>query len=241
MKDNTRRLTLGAFFISTLVCGTAFAQGKAPVPTKLFGIELGAILEADATGNIPPAQIPAKAFRGLDSGWSNGAHYYFEPITVNLSLPYREEKKKPDDQFYKTSYRLYLLPIAPTGATTIEQFGKLMTKLEVLAINWEEVDVKRDGYPKDSKEENAARVDDYYWATNLCKTFTAELAVKPEISDFSNRDNYTCRFTQDERSLEVSSSYRKSLRLVLRRDLSDEKHKALDTVVRQLQARDLLK
>ncbi len=241
MRSKTIHLTCGALFLSTLVCGGAFAQGKAPVPTKLFGIELGAILETDAYREIPLAQIPVKAFRGLDSGWSKGAHYYFEPISVNPSLPYEEEKKKPSDEFYKTSYRLYLLPIAPTGAATIEQFGKLISKWEVLAINWEEVDVKRDGYQKDSKEEDSARVKDYFWATSLCKTFTAELAVKPEILDFSNRDNYTCRFTQDGRSLEVSSSYRKSLRLVLRRDLSDEKHKALDTVVRQLQARDLLK
>jgi hypothetical protein len=133
------------------------------------------------------------------------------------------------------------LPIAPKGATTIEQFGKLMTKLEVLTINWEEVDTARDAYPKDGKEEKAARVNDYFWAVNLCKTFTAELAVKPEILDFSDRENYICRFTQDERTLEVSSSYRKSFRLEFRRDISDAKQKVLDTAVRQLQARDLLK
>jgi hypothetical protein len=235
------RLPCGSLLLSALVCGAAFGQGKAPVPAKLFGIELGAILETDASREIPIAQIPAKAFRGVESGWSNGAHYYFEPTSVNPSLPYQEERKKPGDEFFKTSYRLYLLPTVPASAQTIEQFEKLMTKWEVLSINWEEADAKRDAYPKDSKEEKAVRSVDYYWAMNLCKTFTTEFAVKPEILDFSNTDHYTCRFTQDERTLEVSSSYRKSLRLEFRRDVSDAKHKVLDTAVRQLQARELLK
>jgi hypothetical protein len=241
MRSKTIHLTCGAVLLSALVCGTAFAQGKAPVPTKLFGIELGTILEANPSREIPAAQIPAKAFRGLDRGWGHGGHYYFEPISVNPALPYQEDKVKPSDDFYKTSYRLYLLPIAPKGAKTIEEFDKLMTKWEILTINWEEADIKRKGYPKDGKEEQAARANDYFWAVNLCKTFMAELAVKPEILDFPGSDTYTCRFTQDERTLEVSSSYNKSLRLEPRRDISDAKHKVLDTAVRQLQARDLLK
>ena len=239
MLDKPMRLTFGTLFIFGLVCSTAFAQGKAPVPTKLFGIELGAILESDPSRSIPPGQIPAKTFRGLERGWGVGAHYYFEPISVNPSLPYQEEKKEPSDEFYKTSYRLYLSPIAPTGAKTIEQFDELTTKWEVLTINWEEVDIKRNSYG--SQEEKKARSGDYYWAMSLCKTFTTEFAVKPEILDFSNTDHYTCRFTQDERTFEVSSSYRKSLRLQFRRDISDEKQKVFDTAIRQLQARELLK
>lgn len=235
------KIMCGALLLSALVCVTSFAQGKAPVPTKLFGIELGAILETDAAGNIPLAQIPAKAFRGMEPGLAAGGHYYFEPTSVNPALPYLEGKKKPSDEFYKTSYRLFLLPIAPKGAKSIKQFEESMTKVEVMTINWEEVDLKRNDYVRDSKEDKEARSVDYWWAQNLCKTFTAELAVKPEILDFSDSSHYTCRFTQDERTLEVSSFYRKVLRLEFRRDISEQKQKAFDTAVRQLQARELLK
>ena len=110
MRRKTIHLTCGALLLPALVYGTAFAQGKASVPTKLFGIELGTLLEAEPSKEIPAAKIPAKAFRGLDSGWGHGAHYYFEPISVNPALPYQEDKIKPSDDFYKTSYRLYLLP-----------------------------------------------------------------------------------------------------------------------------------
>jgi len=103
------------------------------------------------------------------------------------------------------------------------------------------VDLKRNDYVRDSKEDKEARSADYWWAQNLCKTLTAELAVKPEILDFSDSSHYTCRFAQDERTLEVSSFYRKTFRLEFRRDISEQKHKAFDTAVRQLQARDLLK
>jgi hypothetical protein len=227
--------------LSALACGTVIAQGAAPVPTKLFGIELGALLDVNSDKSILPEQIPAKAFRGGTGTIGHGLHYYFEPITVNPALPYKEEKTTPSDEFYKTSYRLYILPIAPKGAKTIEEFGKAITKWEVLAINWEELEVQRNSYSRDSKEEKEARRSDYWWALSLCKTFTAEFAVKPEIVDVFDSHLYVCRFTQSDRTLEVSSSYQKSLSLALRRDLADKKNQDFDTAVRQLQAREILK
>jgi hypothetical protein len=227
--------------LTALACSTALAQGTAPVPTKLFGIELGSVLDVNSDKSISPAQIPAKAFRGMTNTLGHGAHYYFEPITVNPSLPYKEEKTTPSDDFYKTSYRLYILPIAPKGAKTIEEFGKAIMRWEVLAINWEELEVQRNAYSRDSKEEKEARRSDYWWALSLCKTFTAEFVVKPEIVDVFDSYLYVCRFTQSDRTLEVSSSYQKSLSLALRRDLADKKNQDFDTAVRQLQAREILK
>lgn len=237
----TNRLAISVIGIFAILCGTAFAQGKAPVPTKLFGIELGTVLDLDQEKTIDPAKIPVKAFRGIKGAIGYGAHYYFEPIAVNPTLPYKEDKKTPSDEFYETSFRLYLLPIAPIGAKTVEDFERSIAKWEVLTINWEEVDVKRNGYARESKEEKEARNADYWWAINLCKTFQVEFAVKPKVSDFSDTNTYICEFTQDERTFEVSSFYRKSLRLSLRRDLADKKNEDYSTAVRQLQARDLLK
>jgi hypothetical protein len=241
LTSRTSRLALLVIGISALVCGAAVAQGTAPVPTKLFGIELGTVLDIDQERSIDPAQIPVKTFRGMKRALGYGIHYYFEPIAVNPTLPYKEDKKKPADEFYETSFRLYLLPIAPIGAKTPEDFERSIAKYEILTINWEEVDVKRNGYSPESKEEKEARFGDYLWAMNLCKTFQVEFAVKPKVSDFSDTNSYICEFTQGERTFEVSSFYRKSLRLSLRRDLADKKNDDFGTAVRQLQARDLLK
>lgn len=219
----------------------AFAQGTAPVPTKLFGITLGSIFEIDPAKGVDPKKVPVKEFRGIGQFLGEGVHFYFEPLTVNPTLPYAEEKKTPKDEYYKTSYRLYLLPVAPSGAKSIEEFEKSILNWEVTSINWEEVDPKRDTYTKDSKEENEARVSDYFWAMSLCKTFEAEFKVKPEIADFNDTKTYICKFTQDERTFEVSSFYRRAVRLSFRRDISDKKGEAIGTIRKQLRARELLK
>lgn len=236
-----RKLSLILAICFAVISSPVVAQGTAPLPTKLFGITLGSIFEIDATKDVDSKNFPIKEFRGINRFLGQGAHFYFEPLSTNSSLPYAEKKKQDSDKYYRTSYRLYLLPIVPDKAKSITEFYESIRNWEVTAITWEEIDLKREQFAIDSKEEKDARNADYNWAFRLCKTFEAEFVIKPKTSDFINSNTYACKFTQDDRTFEVSSIYKKSLRLSFRRDIADKKDADITTSIRQLQARELLK
>ena len=56
-------------------------------------------------------------------------HFYFEPKKEYPTFKYKEIKDNPVDEYYKTSYKLYLLPLYP------EKYEE--KNLQMTDIDWE--------------------------------------------------------------------------------------------------------
>lgn len=192
------------------------------VPKKLFGIALGGIYnlgnEDGDAGNLP-----VKKFAGMNKFLGQGVHYYFQPQVESKFFEYVEKRKKPDDKYFKTSYRLYLLPVIPSSIKTVEELEKTPLRMEVELIEWE--------------NEAKTKDDAYYWAIDLCKTIGVDIAIKPEINDFYKERHYDCIFSDDGRKLKISSSFSRSISLSFSRNISKQKEDAVENIMRKLQVK----
>lgn len=209
---------------------------KGSVPTKLFEVQLGKIYRAP-DGLFTSSDIPMAKFAGVQQGFmGHGIHFYFQPRKVYEAFPYVEERKTPEDKYFGTSYRLYMLPVIPKGATSIKEVEEQKTpSYEVQVIEW-----------RKSREGGDRNNEDYYWASSMCKTFEADLGVKPKVSEAwsppsagktSALDSYyTCTFSEGSRELEVSSLFGRKVSLGFKNEVTKAKDEAFETAIRKLQA-----
>ena len=225
-----RALIAGAAFafVSAAVPHTLADVGdKQGVPTQLFGIAVG---RAYNIGNPEAGDLgdfPVKKFGGIKQFLGMGVSYYFEPLKANPMFEYIEEREKPDDEFFTTSFRAYIYPVIPDSVQTMDELQTVWPGLKqrVKLVEWHKKFPKKD--------------DAYYRAINLCNTFTAGLNVAPKILDTD--EWYTCTFTAGERDFEVRNAGNLLLvSLSLRRDLREKLDKDVDARIRALQSKDLL-
>jgi hypothetical protein len=221
---NRTTLNVWLFVLGFLMLIPSLSRGEAPrgVPTKLFGILLGGIYDVGNSEMNDLGNIPIRKFAGMNQFLGNGIHYYFQPVDDNKAFEYVEKRKKPEDKYFETSFRLYMLPVIPTTVKTIEQLDAAKVKMEVVTIEW--------------SVEPKSKDDAYYWAIDLCKTIELDISVRPKIDNFYDSKNYTCTFSAGEREFKVSSFYSKSISLSYRRDVFDKKDKALEKTLRKLRA-----
>lgn len=83
-------------------------------------------------GDLPVARMTgANRFLGM------GLHFYFQPRRTYDLFPFVEEREKPGDKYFKTSFRLYLMPVIPASAKTLADLDKSKsTDHEVVVIEW---------------------------------------------------------------------------------------------------------
>ena len=212
-------MVLIAFIL--LTSSLSLAEESRGVPKKLFGISLGGIYKLGDPETNNFGNIPVKKITGLQKFLGEGIHCYFQPKEEYKSFEYVEKRKKPEDRFFETSFRLYLLPVIPSTIKTIEQLDLPKENWEVTAIEWS----------RPAKTEEKA----YYWAMDLCKTFKADISVSPEIDD-DHKEWYACTFSFGDREFRVSSFLSGSVELSYKREVFEAKNEAVDKVIRKLQA-----
>jgi hypothetical protein len=117
------------------------------------------------------------------------------------------------------------LPVIPLTIKTAEQLDNEKLKWEVAVIEWSTEPKKKD--------------DAYYWAIDLCKTFSVDIPVKPELTDNYESKLYECTFTTGAREFKVSSSYSMSVSLSYKRDVFDKKNESVNRIIRELQAKEI--
>jgi hypothetical protein len=198
------------------------------VPKELFGIKLGTIFDFSKISRDSVDKFPIKQFTGANQFLGNGTHFYFEPLKESKYFPYKEEKKKSDDKFYETNYRLYLLPIIPDSIKTIEELSSAKLDMEVTVIEWSD---------KKANEKEA-----FFWAKDMCQTFSADIKVKPEILDNFESKAYYCEFKKDNRMLKINNLMESVyFSLEYDKDFLDKKNEQLEEKVRKLKAKEILK
>jgi hypothetical protein len=190
-----------------LISSQSFAEGPRGVPEKLFGIALGGIYDLGNPEVNDLGNMPVKKFTGMNRFLGNGIHYYFQLKDEHKFFEYVEKRKKPEDKYFETSFRLYLLPVIPPTITTAEQLDQAKLKWEVSVIEW--------------SNDPKTKEDAYYWAIDLCKTFEVDISLKPEITNYYDEKWYECTFSTGDREFKVSSSYSKSVQLSYKREVFD--------------------
>ncbi len=204
----------------------SFADEPRGVPEKLFGIKLGGVYDIGDSESKKLGNIPVKKFAGMKQFLGQGVHYYFQPKEEYKAFEYIEKKEKPEDQYFKTSFRLYLLPVIPSSISKNEQLKSTTINWEVATIEW-----SNDAKTKD---------DAYYWAMDLCKTFEVDISQKPEITNNYEEKWYACAFSSGNREFKVSSSYsRKRIELSYKREVFDKKNEAVEKIIRKIQVDDI--
>lgn len=220
--------------ITSLLCiATAMFYGCADktrdVPKELFGVRVGAIYKMGEGTKDKFGTLPIKKIGGAERSFGIGQHLYFEPLNENSAFPYKEKKKKPTDEYFTTSHHLYILPIIPSSIETEEQLNAYMIDdVEIASIDW-----------SDYKEDDSSA---YFWIADMCKTFSADIAVKGEIADDYKGNFYSCKFKNGERQLEANNIGNMVIvRLSYDKETLDKKTKAIDTFVRKIKAKEILK
>ena len=205
-----------------LFSSLSFAEENHRFPEQLFGITLGGIYDIGEPENKDLGNIPVEKFTGITRFLGQGIHYYFKPKKQYKQFDYIEKEKKPEDHFFETSFRLYLLPIIPASVSNKKQLENTKIKWEVALIEWSS---------NANTKENA-----YWWAFNLCETFEADLSVKPKITDSYDKKEYQCVFSYENRAFKVSSIFSKRVELSYTQEKKDD---AVEKKMRKLQANEI--
>jgi len=222
-----RKITLLLCIATAIIYGCA--DKSRDVPKELFGVKVGAIYKLGEGSKDNFGNLPIKMMRGAEKSFGIGQHLYFEPLNENSAFPYIEKKKKPTDEYFTTSHHLYLLPIIPSSIKTEEQLNTYMIDdVEIAMIDW-----------SDHKADDKAA---YYWISDICKTFSADIAVKGEIANDYKGNFYSCKFQSAERQLEANNIGNMVIvRLGYNKETLDKKTEAIDTFVRKIKAKEILK
>ena len=199
------------------------------VPKELFGIKLGSIYDPTNVTRENVGNFPIKQFTGIEKQFGIGVHFYFEPLKESKYFPYTEKKKTGDVEFFNTNYHLYLLPVIPDSIKTIEEFSTSKFDMEVARIDWSE-----------EKKDNEKA---YFWAMEMCKTFSSDTKTKPEILDFEfkTKTYYDCKFKKDNRMLDINSMGNSVyFSLQYDKEFMEKKTEQIEEKIRKLKLKDIL-
>jgi hypothetical protein len=202
----------------------AYAQNDAPkpFPKGLFGVNLGGIHNYGSSDDkhLETGTFPVKKITIVDGRLSPGRHTYFQPLKEYEAFKYIEKKKKPDDKFFPTSFRLYVLPIIPKDKS-LKELSTFKFKFNVNIIEWSE-EVKQD-------------LSLYVWAKMLCEDIGADLGMKPTVKhDSYELSWYECNFIENDKELIISSvlgSKRFTLKYI--KKILDERSEAVDNLAQK--------
>jgi hypothetical protein len=205
-----RRSVLHLF---ALVPTVALAQQGERIPEDLFGVPLGAVYRMDEDGSH---DLPVKKVTGVQRFIGMGVHVYFEPLEDNPAFLYSEQRED-GNEYFKTSHRLYMLPVLADDAAKDEVVG-----YRVALVEWSEFESEPDQ-------------SSYFWASSFCKSVAGDLGVQAEIVDFYEESWYGCDFAGKERQLVVTSQFGKTITLSFNDEISEQMEKAIEVRVRQLE------
>lgn len=195
------------------------------VPRTLFGVSLGGVFAFGATDDSKDVgTLPIAEYKGVEQFLGSGISVYFKPLKEYEPFKYSEKRKKPDDNFFATTFRLYLLPVFPKNAQTRTRKNLSASELkwEVTVVEW--------------SESAKTQEDAYFWALDLCKSLQVDLAKKAETFNYYESKWYSCKFLDKNRQLKVTNlGPLKIFSLEYVESIFKQKEAAADAMRRKLQ------
>jgi hypothetical protein len=178
---------------------------ESSMPTKLFGVELGAHYKIDEDGFLVGAPIEAVTKFARSGHWSGlGFYCWFKPNKEYDDYKYVEWYKEGNQDF-KTSFRLYLLPVITDASGYLAASSVQDIELEVARIEWSNIHpVFLNESERQQAEQHAERnrnIDWLGWANNLCENIAVDLEMPNNLR--GSEDTRYCNFEKDGRDLEV--------------------------------------
>ena len=206
---------------------TSCSEDVRDVPKELFNIKLGMVYDFSKMTKESVGEFPIRKFIGTESSIGGiGTHLYFEPKTVSNFFPNKEKEVK--DNFNNSNYDLYLIPIIPSSIKTIKEITESRIEMEVALIKWSD----------DKKDKN----ESYYWAKEMCKTFTADMKTMPKIWELAEHKDFICDFIKDNRVLTIkniaNSVY---FSLGYQDDVIKKKEENIEKIINKIKAREIIK
>lgn len=221
----SRKYLLSILIIFLFGC----SNNQRDVPKELFDIELGKIYNiGDGTKNSI-GDLPIKKITGYESSLTIGQHIYFQPLSANKTLEYKELKNSQADEHFKTTYRLYLLPVLPKSIDSMEELGAFkFDKGEVAVIAWADK-------LKDEKEA-------YYWAKDMCETFVADIGKTTKVIENHDLSLYSCIFEKENRVFTIHNIGSLAIfELKYGKDKLQGKIDEIENKLKKLKAKEIIK
>jgi hypothetical protein len=193
----------------------AFAEGDERFPAELFGIRIGAVYQfrEDGAHTLPVAKVT-----GVQK-LSPGINIYFEPFHKSPTFPYVELREEGIEHF-KSSHRLYALPVFPDDTTALENPTDV-GDYKIIRIDWSDID-----------QPAKPRSDAFFWAVDFCKAVAGDLRLDPVITNYGW---YECTFGGRDLEMTVSSEFGRNIRLSYRPEITDDMERVVESVVRQME------
>jgi hypothetical protein len=228
-KLNYKYIFLKISVLIFLAVSISCTEKQNAVPKELFGIKLGNIYNLGDGSRNSVGNLPIKKIGGIEASFTIGQHLYFQPLSVNPKFEYTESKKNSWDEYFTTTYRLYLLPVIPKSIESIDELKNLkFDTAEIALISWS----------NKLKDDSAA----YYWAVDMCKTFEADIGKKSESHDDYKLEIHSCAFRNEDRILNINNiGDLVSFELKYAKEIFDKKIDDIDSRIRKIQAKEILK
>lgn len=215
-------------------------KSKGEVPKKLFEIELGSVIQVFR--DLKPRNFPVAQITGLQQELGGSlASLYFQPLKTYEAFPYEEQHETPKREVFRTSFNALVVPIVATTVKSLEELERLNTdtrSFEILYVQW----MQSYGSKTSESEIRRLKTDGYLWAEQMCGVFAADLEMTPKTSLFWDQSPqasdpyYSCTFNTQDRELNVTSMFGRSINLTFNNDVIVSKKNALEKTLYKLRA-----
>ncbi len=215
--------------LALAVCvGNSIAEPQG-VPKALFGITLGAKYDVGDSEKKILGNFPVQKITGSSRSWlGNGQNVYFKPKETYPAFEYKEKPEKPQDKYFPTTFRAYVLPIITESVSSMEELRNVKVLKEVMRVEW--------------YSEAKSVSDAFYWAVDLCKIFASDIPVKPVIQEQFEKEHgfYNCTFADGDREFSVKSSGSSMVvALEHNKSISQQKEEGIENWLRRLHAKQI--
>jgi hypothetical protein len=222
-----KTLIIAAWITAMIFPITSFAKESPAFPKSLFDVKLGGVYKI-GKGRTPydVGSLPVTRFTAIQRYLGSGLHYFFMPMREHENFGYIERRYDMNDEYFESSFRLYLLPVIKNSVTLKSQLEDIEWDWAVMLIEWSSM---------------AERSEDaYYWARDLCSSKRMDLQRVPSINDDVVSKEYYCTFREGDKKLEIKAAGGTKFYKLSRTQMAmDATNDAVDATFRKIRVNEL--
>ena len=227
MSMKSKVVTLAIVMAIMILPSTSYAKETRMLPKSLFDVKLGGVYKI-GKGKTPydVGNLPVTRFTAIQRYLGSGIHYFFRPKRDHDAFNYIERRYHLDDEYYESSFRLYLLPVIKKSVTLKRELQNIQWDWTVMLIEWSAMAEKNE--------------DAYSWAMDLCSSTKVDLQREPVIDNNIKSKEYFCTFKEGDRKLEIKAAAGSMFYKLSRTQMAfDATNDAVDATFRKIRMKDL--
>ena len=228
----TKLFAICLLFSSIILSGWFFNND---IPDGLFGFELGEVYEFPPEKNLKKYAdiLPVKEVTGYEIPLRDITRpiIYFKPLKDNKNFSFKTYKSKIGSTYGKlSSFRVKFIALVPRNVNSMEDLEKKgLFKQKVYSIQWNEYVAKKDV------------VSAKYWAYDMCNVFKSKLELEPDVTAFTEHNEYICEFESGGKYLEIRYFGReKMITLGYKIEIIENELKKINDFINKLRANEIL-